>query len=490
MKLTLEDTEMFLWMKKTTLIKFTPLVLILLNLILKFSFITSNSIAGDEPFSIYHAQMSLSSILDLMKSENNPPLHFILLHFWIKLFGISALSVRFLSVIFSVLCAYVMYLIGLKFFSYRVGVVAGLLFTFSNLNLLLAHEARVYELFALLSALSMYYFLSVKEHKNRNIFYAKLLITNILLVYSHYFGFFIIFIQSISVLLFKDIRKPLLKSYLIYLLLFVCLYIPNMLILLNRFSVSSHGTWLGNPGGITGIYEMLWSFSNQPVTTVICITILAVALVKMLFTKQKTNNATNKMIILLWFSFPFFFMFFISYWMPIFLDRYLVFVSLGYYLTIALSSCIILQNKFQDIFLGIVIVLFLATFYPDKDNKRHVKETVAKVQELKGENASIIICPSFFMLNYAYYYDKSIFSEIDNGNSYAKITQRLNSESIYPINSADLIPNTKNKIVYLDAAADFSFPDNNLYNTLNQKYKLKNTFKFYEIFNVYEFEKQ
>ncbi len=42
----------------------------------------------------------------------------------------------------------------------------------------------------------------------------------------------------------------------------------------------------------------------------------------------------------------------------------------------------------------------------------------------------------------------------------------------------------------MDAAAQFSFPENNIMNMLEKEYKLKNTYKYYEIFNVYEFDKE
>ena len=259
----------------------------LINLIVKFMFISSNSIGGDEPFSIYHAQTDVSSILNLMKLENNPPLHFLILHFWIKLFGISAFSVRFLSVIFSSLAALVVYQIGNKFFSFRTGVIGSILFSFSNLNMFLAHEARVYSLFVLMAALSMYYFLSIYHNRSKISFYILLLFCNALLLYAHYFGFYIIISQTIAVLWIKDVRKTVFRHYLIYLLLLFCLYIPNIIVMLTRFSVSSHGTWVVKPNGITAIYDMLWAFSNQPVTTVFCIALLIIAGLNLILKRRR-----------------------------------------------------------------------------------------------------------------------------------------------------------------------------------------------------------
>jgi 4-amino-4-deoxy-L-arabinose transferase-like glycosyltransferase len=483
------ESVMFFGIKKKILLKYFPVLLVLLNLFLKIIFISKNPIGGDEPFSIYHAQMNVSSIIDLMKFENNPPLHFLILHFWIKLFGISAFSVRFLSVIFSSITAIVIYQIGCKFFTFRIGFIGSVLFSFSNLNLLLAHEARVYALFGLLTALSMYYFLSIRNKKNKYLFLFLLLIVNALLVYAHYFGFFVIFIQTLAVLLIIEIRKPISKFYLIYLLLLICLYIPNILVFWHRFSISSHGTWVVKPNGIVSIYDMLWDFSNQPVTTVFCISLLLVACVKLIFKWNQSDKSTNTIIVLIWFILPFFFMFAISYLIPMFIGRYLIFVTPAYYLTLALSITFLFRNKkYQNVLFAIFILLFLTTFNPNKGNKSHATEIVNQVKALKDKNTSVIICHSYFMLNFAYYYSKDIFCEVDNGNQYKKLTKMLNDDLIFPVNSAEYIQYNQKRIIFVDVDANGAFPDNNIYNSLCQRYKMKNKIAYYDNLNVYVFE--
>jgi hypothetical protein len=169
--------------------------------------------------------------------------------------------------------------------------------------------------------------------------YLWLLTINVLLLYSHYFGFFVIAIQTIPVVLIKDIRNKILGKYIVYLLGLIFLYIPNLNILIIRFLDSSnHGTWLKSPNGFESIYNMLWQFSNKPVTTVIAMSILLVALVKSIIKKDIQNIPISHTIILIWFLFPFLFMFIISYWIPMFLDRYLIFVSLGFYFVLAICS--------------------------------------------------------------------------------------------------------------------------------------------------------
>jgi uncharacterized membrane protein len=112
----------------------TAISLLLLNILLKVIFISSESIAWDEPFSIYHAQMSVKNIIHQLYLGNNPPFFELILHFWIKMFGISPFSVRFLPMIFSSLTAVMIFLLGNKMFHFKVGLFTALLFTFSKFN--------------------------------------------------------------------------------------------------------------------------------------------------------------------------------------------------------------------------------------------------------------------------------------------------------------------------------------------------------------------
>jgi len=479
--------------KKHYFIILTPIILIIVNFILKILFLSFNSVGGDEPFSIYHAQMDVSSIIHHLSYGNNPPFYEIMLHFWIKIFGISEFSVRFPSLIFSVSTVYFVYKIGKDFFSYSSGLVAGLLFTFSNYQLAFSHEARVYALFALLTAVSMFLFLIICRKPDSFIHLFFLLVINVILLYSHYFGFFIITIQTIAMLIFKEIRKPLMRKYLVYFILLLLLYIPNLNIIITRFfDTSIHGSWVKSPNGIESIYNMLWQFSNKPITTVISIIILFAAFIKSIFGRDLKSISVNTKIVLIWFLLPFFSMFVFSFWIPMFLDRYLIFVSLGYYLVLAFCAAYIFQQrKLRLMIPGILILFFAATFNPNVDNNRHVKETIGKIKELKDQNTAVLICPQHFILNFAYYFDRDVFRDVDGQHVYSGMIENFKKDKIFAVNKVDEAPlDGFEKIVYLDAAAQFSCPDNNIVSTLNKNFLLKSTHPFYEIFTVYEFIKK
>ncbi len=473
------------------MVSVTPFFLVLVNFFLKLIYLSSNSIGGDEPFSIFYAQLDIPAIVQMLYGENNPPLHFFFLHYWIRLFGISEFAVRFPSLIFSSLTVYFIYKIGKTFFNYRIALTAALIFTFSSFHLVFAHEARVYPLFALLTSVSMFYFLKTcyEEANLKN--YVYLTLANILLLYAHYFGFFVIFIQVFFSLVLKHKRKQL-KQEALYLCSLFILYTPNLYILIKRFLEStSTGTWVEPPAGMVSLYNMLWQFSNQPITTVVSAAILLAALVKYLVSGNLNINKST-VVITIWFLFPFLFMFGISFWIPMFIGRYLVFVSLGYYLLLAIcSSYLVKSARLSWLLSGVVVLLFGFTFNPNVDNKRHVRETVNKVRELKDHETRVYISPSYFTYNFAYYYSPSIFIDVSNRSPYQHLTEKLLKENVYVVNSLKDIQLSKDKrVIFLDMSSQSTRPDNEILNTLRKTYTLKSTHPFYEIFYVYELVKE
>ena len=473
------------------------IILFTINFIVKGLFLASNSLGADEPFSVYHAQMNIQSIISLLSYGNNPPLYEIILHYWIKYWGISEISVRFPSLIFSSLTVIYIYKIGFKYFNYRIALYSSILFIFSNYHILFAHQARVYSFLGLLSVISMYYFMGIlnncrEESLEKSTIrreFISLIIINTLIIYSHYFGFFILIIQFLLTISHKKMVSKYWRSIVLLLAIVALLYTPNIYVLLNRFFESStHGTWVKPPDGIDSLYNMLRSLSNAPVVTVIILLILLASLVKSIIRKQVISIYTR--VIVFWFFFIFIFMFIISYSIPMFSERYLMPASVAFIIIIAISLDYLVEKKnYRYVLPCLVIMIYAFTIEPNISNKRNVRETVAKIKDIQSTETLVIICPANFIVNFAYYYDPDVFKEYGNTSNYSNIHQTMRKENIYGINSINDVDLKKwEHIVFLDAAANFSRPNNGILEYLNINYELSKSYYYHEIFNISEYK--
>ncbi len=529
-----------------------PISIVILNIIFKGLFLSSNSVAGDEPFSVFYAQSDIISIIKFLSKGNNPPLYEILLHFWIKLFGISAFSVRIPSLIFNSITVLFLYKIGNKYFNLNIALTASLLFVFSDYQIMFAHEARVYALLGMLTTISVYLFLELitteKLTKQNLIF---LIISNILIIYSHYFGFFIIFFQVLFIIFNKTLRNKYLKQLLISLAIITLFYLPNINILINRFIFSTtNGTWVKPVSGLGNLHDALYWFSNNnKILYLSVILILYGSLLKLTYLLKinryiktifvfgiipifflisvsvffslpfiwrftslsffisffvlillfifilayiYTNKEQNKYSYLIGiFILPLLIFFSISFFIPIFINRYLMFISIPFYLVIAIAADFLIKKRYFSYFLSIfLIVIYIITVNPNISNKRNVKETIAKLKELKTNNSIIYFCPNHFKLNFLYYYNINWFKDF-SGMYTDKTDNCLHKDNIYPITDQSQIDTNKinlaEKTFYLDAAANFSYPNNNIFNKLNNILSLQNKYEFYKIFKIYEF---
>ena len=96
------------------------------------------------------------------------------------------------------------------------------------------------------------------------------------------------------------------------------------------------------------------------------------------------------------------------------------------------------------------------------------------VTKNKSKSTIVIICSFDFATTFAYYYDESIFKTINQNSEYNTMVSAFKKQNIYFVNSIDseqlkLIENF-DSLLYVDAAADFSVPGNNINETLNTKY--------------------
>src|SRR5437868_9433926 len=138
-----------------------PWFLFILNIVIKSFSITKVSFDLDEAWHTYFSQKSLPEILKIAGTDPNGPFFNLILHFWIKLFGVSEMATRSLSLILSAATAPLLFLLGKKYFNTLTGIFTALIFSFSDLHFFFSHNARVYALICFLAVLSFLMFLKL-----------------------------------------------------------------------------------------------------------------------------------------------------------------------------------------------------------------------------------------------------------------------------------------------------------------------------------------
>lgn len=473
-----------------------PFLILTINLVIKYLYIDNRDIAGDEPFSIYWGQMSMKSIIDMLYNENNPPLHFFILHFIIKLFGVSALSVRIPSLIFSSLTAVIIYKIGSKYFTHIIGIGASLIFSFSTMHIFFSHEARVYPLFSLLTACLLYVFLGIiKNPSNRSNFYA-LFVLNVLLIYSHYFGIFVLFMEVFSLLIITE-RKQLLKPLALVMATVVISYIPILFIFTHRLGVTTgNGTWVTTPG-LGEIYGNLNRFLNTKYNMLVLIILLLAATIS-LTTQNKLKYQLTELFkniyfktIFSWFIVPYLTMFLVSFKVPMFVDRYILYTSIPFFLIIAVVlHYFFVKTKFIAIALSIFLIGQTITMQINPDNNRRLKEVARIVSILKKEQTITFLAPDHAFMGFCYYYNLKYFMQAPN------TINLLNTDRIFPINKKEtaleiITKNTNHdkrpSCIYVQAGTEFIDPENGILKAIESQYQIHKVVHVFEIYDIHYF---
>ena len=397
---------------------YLPIILFLIAFLWKFYYIDTRDICLDEPFTIFHAQHSFWDIIKLpANNEPNPPLFMVLLHFWIKLFGIEPHSVRILPLVFNALTAVFIYLIGKKFYSLPTALLASGIFILSTYHFYFGLETRAYSLLSLATAASLFYFQSLIAKPESIRYLMALVVWNFVLVYSHYFGWFVVFVQFIAGLLYLKERLVFRRVF-IAIIATALLFTPMAVVFIKQFFKSSQGTWVQPPSRFEYVHQLYWFFNAKKILFFLLLAIV-VGLAYTIYTKRKVPAWRQFVVVFLWWFIPYTIMFLVSFKVPMFINRYILFNTIGLYLLAA----ILINSLFTErvaIIVGCALLgmLFLKLQINSKDfYYREVKNSVLAVKQHKTDSTKVLLYPYWTDLGFMYYYDRSIFEDYANFDS-------------------------------------------------------------------------
>ncbi len=233
-------------------IVFLFILVFIIALVLRVIGLDRHELWIDEAYSVIVAQASLHELLRGLAKDAHPPLYFLILHLWMKLFGNGEFAIRFFSLILGLLLIVMLYRAGSTFFTPLVGLVAAFIATTNPMNIFYAQTARMYTLLPLLSLLSILFL--VKALEEGGVFaWIGYSISSVAALYTHNYGLFIL---PIGWLLFlRKTNYPKFKRFFLSQLVILMLYLPWLPVLLGQISVERHN-WISRY--MAPISPLLW----------------------------------------------------------------------------------------------------------------------------------------------------------------------------------------------------------------------------------------
>jgi hypothetical protein len=251
----------------------------------------------DEAFTAWISQVPFINMIQATAGDTHPPFYYFFTWIIGQMFGISELTIRIPSVIFSCISLVLFWLILRKEkFTDSVRLAAIGLMAIMPFQLHFAQEARQYALLTLLVLLGYY---TIKVRK-----YAWYFLVQVLILYTHNYGVFYFAVLGLIAFMSEFVRpvhvhadpedvnvhpdlaylrpsdESKTKQVIFYSVLAVNAFIPWIFALYGQMETVGNGYWIQeiNPGSILYVLYMIWwsfttDYSWQPVATMITIAI-------------------------------------------------------------------------------------------------------------------------------------------------------------------------------------------------------------------------
>lgn len=333
--------------------------ILLISAALRVHQVTIPVIWLDEAFSVLLSRLSPEQIVFHTARDVHPPFYYLLLHYWMQGFGSDALGVRSLSVCAGVATVGMAMLLTRELASWRAAMLAGLLLAFFPMAVRYSQEARMYALLGLLLIAAIYMlWLWVSRQKTRYLVaYCVLMVAAL---YTHYFAALCALANWVYLSLARDAQGKVLalsRAWWVGHAAMVAAYLPWLPIVYRQLDHRELVGWIVRyPHSIMSMPRTFWeAFTLR--SEAACADVLGVLLsFFLLFASLRMWRHGLKpgqpTILLLSYCFiPVVVVWLVSFAMPLYINRYLLFALIGLPLVVAIAA-----DTLQRRALGLTVV--------------------------------------------------------------------------------------------------------------------------------------
>lgn len=397
------------------------LLIIVLALVLRLISLNQSLWLDEGTSAILARDNTLVSIIkDFAPGDFHPPLYYLLLNLWSRVFGHSEVALRGLSVLTGLGTIGLVYLIGEKLFNKKTGYIAALLLAISPLHIYYSQEARMYSLQTLFVAASFYFFVMLLK-KEKPGYWIGFAISIALIGMTDYLPLLILPVFWLIGLLEKKDRlwwKKFVVSHL-PLLFSLIIWYPIFARQLNLGLNVEQGApiWWGVLGK-TSLKEIFLvptkfilgriSFYNK---TFYAAVILGTGLVYAYFLYLSAKNWRKTKYIWVWFVVPFIIAAVIGLFVPVFSYFRLLFLIPAFVLLVAYG---LVNSKKEIYYSGLIFILSvsLVSYLIYISNLRFQREDwrglVNFIEENSKEKESIALFVANSQMEAFRYYKKNV----------------------------------------------------------------------------------
>lgn len=210
------------------------LAIILLAFVLRVYGLGHQSLWDDEAKSVWVSSWSVTEILIEQSQHEHPPLHYLLLHYWMPLAGESEFAVRFVSLFFGLLSVPMIYRLGKALGNARLGLLAALVAAISPFWVYFSQETRMYTTATFFSLSAVYFFARIfRSHweptRSRRLglgLWLGYVLTTVCSLYSHYFALFAVVAENLFLVALWRRYRSLMKSWALAQIGLALLFLP------------------------------------------------------------------------------------------------------------------------------------------------------------------------------------------------------------------------------------------------------------------------
>lgn len=242
---------------------FWLLIIVLLGLFLRLYKLDYKSMWIDELYSVVptNPQNDISFIIDYCKSDQ-PPVYFLLLHGWFKIFGYTSYFARLFSVFCGILGIVSVFFLGKEIINEKVGLLAGFLCSINYFHIYYSQEARFYALLFLLTNVSFIFFVRCLK-KGSLVNYGLYVLATVSLLYTQYFGIIVFAIQGFVFCLFtlffaERPRLRLLVEGVVMAAIVIAAFIPWIPVVIHDSQIGAFWIEKPKPYFLAVYYYIYW----------------------------------------------------------------------------------------------------------------------------------------------------------------------------------------------------------------------------------------